>query len=77
MSQRKKTGPKGPYAVKNALKNMSDDRKHDLRKKYYLERMTKRKLAKEVGISHALINDLIEELGPLQQLPQNSSDDSE
>ncbi len=75
MSTSKKKGPKGPYAINNILKNMSEERKQELREMYYLQRMTKRDFSKEVGLSHTLINDFIETLGPLQHLP--STDESE
>ena len=74
MSTPKKKGPKGPYAINNIMKNMSNERKQELREMYYLQRMTKGDFAKEVGVSKSLINEFIETLGPLQQLPQNDSE---
>lgn len=75
MSTPKKKGPKGPYAINNILKNMSEERKQELREMYYLQRMTKKDFAKKVGLSHTLINNFIEALGSLQHLP--STDESE
>lgn len=72
MSNQKKKGPKGPYAVNNLLKNMSEERKQELREMYYLQRMTKRDFSKEVGLSHTLINSFIETLGPLENLPSTN-----
>lgn len=77
MSTQKKKGPKGPYAINNIMKNMSEERKQELREKFYLQRMKKRDFAREVGISNNLINDFIETLGPLQQLRQTDADESE
>ena len=64
MSQPKKRGPKGPYAIKKIMDNLSDEQKQELRKKYYLERMTKQKLAKEIGLSRMLLDEFIIKLGP-------------
>lgn len=66
MSEEKKRGPKGPYAIRKIMDNLTDEQKAELRKKFYLERMTKSDLAKEVKISRGLINAFIEELGSIQ-----------
>lgn len=61
----KKTGPKGAYAVKKIIDRMSDGEKSLLRKSYYLDHTPKCRIAKEIGISHQLVNKLLEEVGPL------------
>lgn len=61
----KKTGPKGSYAVKKVVDRMSDEEKSQFRKKYYIDHIPKYKLGKEIGISHQLVDKLIEEVGPL------------
>lgn len=62
----KKTGPKSSYAVKKIIDNMSDVEKSQFRKKYYIGHVAKYKLGKEIGLSHQLVDKLIEAVGPLQ-----------
>ena len=76
MSTPKKKGPKGPYAINKLMKNMSNDRKQELKEIFYLQRMTKRDFAKEVGISKSLIDKFIETLGPLQHIPSNNTNNT-
>lgn len=61
-----KTGPKGSYAVKKIIDRMSEEEKSQFRKKYYIDRVSKYKLGKEIGISHQLVDKLIKAVGPLQ-----------
>ena len=75
MSTLKKKGPKGPYAIKKLMNGMSDDRKQELRRKFYIERMTRIEFAKEVGIGRSLVNEFIQTLGP--PVITNNDDESE
>ena len=61
----KKTGPKGAYAVKKVVERMSDEEKSLFRRSYYIEHTPKCRLAQEIGISHQLVNKLLEAVGPL------------
>jgi hypothetical protein len=61
----KKTGPKGKYAIKKIMNRLTDKEKSNLRRKFYLEHMPKYKIGIEVSLSHQLVSDLINELGPL------------
>jgi hypothetical protein len=64
--QRKKTGPKGSYAVKKIIERMTEEEKSQFRKRYYIDHVAKYKLGKEIGLSHQLVNKLLEALGPLK-----------
>ena len=63
--ERKKTGPKYPYAVKKILDKMNIKEKSILRRKIYIEKIPKYKLCKEINLSYPLMNDLIKQLGSL------------
>jgi len=61
----KKTGPKKPYAIDNKLKIMSEDKIKEIKLKYYIYKVPKYKLAKEIGLSHQLMGVFLERIGML------------
>lgn len=61
----KKTGPKKPYAIDNIMKILSDEKIKEIKIKYYIKKVPKYKLAKEIGLSHQLMTQFIERIGNL------------
>ena len=60
-----KTGPKKPYAITNLLKILSKDQIREIKLKYYIEKVPKYKLAKEIGLSHQLMKQFLDTIGKL------------
>lgn len=65
-TEKVKTGPKKAYAVDKILSRLTDEEKIALRKTIYIDRLSKKALALQIGLSYPLINDFIEKLGMLQ-----------
>ena len=61
----KKTGPKKPYAIDNLMKILSEEKIKEIKLKYYIEKVPKYKLAKEIGLSHQLMDKFLERIGKL------------
>ena len=61
----KKTGPKKPYAIDNLMKVLSEEKIKEIKLKYYIEKVPKYKLAKEIGLSHQLMDKFLERIGKL------------
>ena len=61
----KKTGPKKPYAIDNLMKVLSEENIKEIKLKYYIEKVPKYKLAKEIGLSHQLMDKFLERIGKL------------
>ena len=62
---KKKTGPKGSYAIDNLMKVISEEKIKEIKIKYYIEKVPKYKLAKEIGLSHQLMDKFLERIGKL------------
>lgn len=63
---KKKGGPKKPYAIDNLMKILTSEKITEIKQDYYINRMAKHKLGKKYGISHQLVTPLMERLGPLR-----------
>ena len=66
IEKKKKTGPKGSYAVRKLINKLNDEEKSKIRKRYYAERASKKDISNEVDISPQLVGKLLKELGPLK-----------
>jgi hypothetical protein len=62
---KKKTGPKKPYAIDNLMKVLSEEKIKEIKLKYYIHKVPKYKLAKEIGLSHQLMAQFLERIGKL------------
>jgi hypothetical protein len=60
-----KKGPTKPYAIDNIMKIIDPNKILEIKKKYYLDKIPKYKLCKDIGISHQLMNDFLARIGPL------------
>jgi len=65
ITSKKKTGPKKPYAIDNIMKILSEEKIREIKIKYYIKKVPKYKLAKEIGLSHQLMTQFIERIGNL------------
>ena len=54
---------KKSYAIDNILKIISDDKLREVKIKYYVCRIPKLKLAKEIGLSHQLMGAFLNRIG--------------
>ena len=62
-TSKRKTGPKGPYAVKKIIDKLSEDEIKNIRYQYYSRKKSASTIGKELGLSHVLVPKLIKELG--------------
>ena len=65
VTEHKKTGPKKPHGIDNKLKILSAEKIKEIKLKYYIQKVPKYKLAKEIGLSHQLMDQFIERIGKL------------
>ena len=63
--EHKKTGPKKPYAIDNLMKVLTDEKIKEIKIKYYIQKISKCKISKEIGLSHQLMDQFIERIGKL------------
>ena len=54
---------KKSYAIDNIMKIISDDKIREIKIKYYVSKISKYKLAKEIGLSHQLMSSFMDRIG--------------